>query len=99
VFLDHPQADVDPAGLVVGPTPMAALVLEGTAGIGKTTLWQRAAELAHEHGVSRSVFEARYCGTSRTQSPSAAECGPASHAHSKQPANDPIRGLALCHHR
>jgi len=33
-----------------GPSPTAALVLEGAAGIGKTTLWQRAAELAQECG-------------------------------------------------
>ena len=36
--------------LADGPSPTAALVLEGTAGIGKTTLWQRAAELAQESG-------------------------------------------------
>jgi DNA-binding NarL/FixJ family response regulator len=36
--------------LADGPSPTAALVLEGAAGIGKTTLWQRAAELAQEHG-------------------------------------------------
>ena len=36
--------------LADGPSPAAALVLEGTAGIGKTTLWQRAAELAQECG-------------------------------------------------
>ena len=36
--------------LAEGPSPTAALVLEGTAGIGKTTLWQRAAELAQESG-------------------------------------------------
>ena len=36
--------------LADGPTPTAALLLEGTAGIGKTTLWQRAAELAQGHG-------------------------------------------------
>ena len=36
--------------LAEGPSPTAALLLEGTAGIGKTTLWQRAVELAQEHG-------------------------------------------------
>jgi len=36
--------------LAEGPSPTAALLLEGAAGIGKTTLWQRAGELAQEWG-------------------------------------------------
>jgi DNA-binding CsgD family transcriptional regulator len=36
--------------LADGPSPTAALLLEGAAGIGKTTLWQRAVEFAEERG-------------------------------------------------